>query len=151
MASRFKSKLFMVLSHSPVPFDQRALTVRLHFESWVQKNTRQHLFNSSKGWPLNIPFDPSPPGQGAHHFSLCHIWQLVAWGLGRGLGQRAVGRGARCPRRRRPFPFFSRLGLVLDTDSGFGDTTTATTETGLPPFSSNRKSPKYYRHFFWRF
>ena len=23
------------------------------------------------------------------------------------------------PRRRRPFRFFSRLGLVLDTDSGF--------------------------------
>ena len=35
MASRFKSKLCMVLSHSPQPFDQRALTVRLHFESRV--------------------------------------------------------------------------------------------------------------------
>ena len=28
------------------------------------KNTRQHLFNSSKGWPLNNPFGPSPSGQG---------------------------------------------------------------------------------------
>ena len=86
LASRFKSKLFMVLSHSPLPFDERALTVRLHFESWVLKNTRQHLFNSSKGWPLNNPFGPSPSGQGAHHFSRLLDLAVGGVGLGRGLG-----------------------------------------------------------------
>ena len=96
MSSRFKSKLCMVLSHSPQPFDQQALTVRLHFESWVLKNTRQHLFNSSKGWPLNIQFDPSPSGHGAHHFSLCHIWQLAAWALGVGWGSGPLGAATRC-------------------------------------------------------
>ena len=37
ISSRFKSKLCMVLSHTPQPFDQQALTVRLHFESWLLK------------------------------------------------------------------------------------------------------------------
>ena len=86
MASRFKSKLCMVLSHSPRPFDQQALTVRLHFESWVLKNTRQHLFNSFKCWPLNIPFEPSPSGQGAHHFFAMQYLAVGGVGLGRGLG-----------------------------------------------------------------
>ena len=38
----------MVLSHSPQPFDQKALNVRLHFESRVLKNTREHLFKIAK-------------------------------------------------------------------------------------------------------
>ena len=125
MASRFKSKLRMELSHSPQPFDQQALTVRLHFESRVLKNTRQRIFNSFKCWPLQIPFDLSPSGQGTHHFSLCHIWQLAAWGLGRGLGWRVVGRGDTLPPPSSAVSFFFRdLAFFGDSeDSGFGDTT----------------------------
>ena len=155
MASRFKSKLCMVLSHSPQPFDQRALAVRLHFESWVLKNTRQHLFSGFKCWPLNIPFDPSPSGQGAHHFSLCHIWQLTAWGLGVGWGSGPLGAATRSPRRRRPFHFFATR-LVLDTEFGFwghGGRTTDDDETGLTPdpHSKNGKSSKKISPIFWRF
>ena len=41
MASRFKSKLCMVLSHSPQPFDQQALTVvSLYFETRVLNHPR---------------------------------------------------------------------------------------------------------------
>ena len=84
----------------------------MHFESWVLKNTRQHLFNSSKGWPLNNPFGPSPSGQGAHHFSRLLDLAVGGVGLGRGLwGSGPLGAATRCPRRRRPFHFFSRLGL----------------------------------------
>ena len=72
----------------------------------VLNNARQHLFNSFKCWPLNIPFGPSSSGQGAHHFSLCHIWQLEAWALGVGWGSGPLGAATRCPRRRRPFHFF---------------------------------------------
>ena len=154
LASRFKSKLFMVLSHSPLPFDQRALTVRLHFESWVLKNTRQHLFNSPKGWPLNIPFDPSPSGQGAHHFSLCHIWQLAAWALGVGWGSGPLGAATRSPRRRRPFHFFRDLAFFGDSErSGFGLHDGRRRRNRAPPLkppgSSNRKSPNFYRQFFF--
>ena len=39
-ASRFKSKLRMVLLHCPQLFDQQALTVRLHFETRVLNNPR---------------------------------------------------------------------------------------------------------------
>ena len=161
LASRFKSKLFMVLSHSPLPFDQRALTVRLHFESWVLKNTRQHLFNSPKGWPLNIPFDPSPSGQGAHHFSLCHIWQLVAWALGVGWGSRPLGAATRCPRRRRPFHFFLATWpfLAIRNVRVLGFTTDDDDETGLPPLNplvlrtENRQifiANFFFQKKFWR-
>ena len=159
MASRFKSKLCMVLSHSPQTFDQQALAVRLHFESRVLKNTRQHLFNSFKCWPLNIPFDPSPSGQGAHLFryAIFGSWRRGPWAWVGGSGP--LGAAARSPRRRRPFHFFSRLGLVLDTDSGFGPTdddgrtTTDGRNRAHPrPHSKNRKSPKKISpKIFWRF
>ena len=147
MASRFKSKLFLVLSHSPQPFDQQAPTASLHFESRVLKNTRQHLFNSSKGWPLNIPFDPSPSGQGAHYFSLCHIWQLAAWALGVGWGSGPLGAATRCPRRRRPFHFFFATWpfLAIRNVRVLGFTTTdGRTKPGSPqtpiPRTENRQN-----------
>ena len=63
----------------------------------------------------------------------------------------ATGRWARrhaAPAVVGRFAFFSRLGLVLETDSGFaGHGQTADDETGLTPgpHSKNGKSPKFYR------
>ena len=133
--------------------------VSLKFECVGAEQPSLTLFNSFKCWPLNIPFDPSPSGQGAHHFSLCHIWQLAAWALGVGWGSGPLGAATRCPRRRRPFHFFSRLGLFWRFGTfGFWasrrTTDGRTDETGLTPDppSSNGKSPKFYRQiFFWRF
>ena len=162
MASRFKGKLRMVLSHSPQPFDQLALTDSLNFESRVLNSPRQHLFNSFKFWPLNIPFDPSPSGQGAHHFSLCHIGSWRRGALGVGWCSGPLGAATRSPRRRRPFHrdsawFLTKTRVLPDTDDGrrtADDGRRTTDETGLTPDpnSNNRKSPKFYRqNFFWRF
>ena len=153
MVSRFKSKLCMVLSHSPQPFDQQALTVRLHFESRVLKNTRQHLFNSFKCWLLNIPFDPSPSGQGAHLFryAIFGSWRRGALGVGWGSYGPLSAADTQPPPSSAVSFFFRDLAFFGDSeDSGFGDTTDGRTdETGLPPFSTNRKSPKFYRQFFF--
>ena len=109
MASRFVSCVWYC---HIVPYPLTASSNRpLHFESWELKNTRQHLFNSSKGWPLNNPFGPSPSGQGAHHISRLLDLTVGGVGLGRGWGSGPLGAATRCPRRRRPFNFFSRLGL----------------------------------------
>ena len=143
----------MVLSHSSLPFDQRSLTVRLHFESWVLKNTRQHLFNSSKGWPLNIPFDPSPSGQGAHLFryAIFGSWRLGALGVGWGSGP--LGAATRSPRRRRPFHFFRDSAWFLTQTRVLPDTTTdddgRRNRAHPRPHSKNRKSPKFIAKFFW--
>ena len=55
---------------------------------------------------MNIPFDPSPSGQGAHHFS--RLLHLAVGGvrLGVGWGSGPLGTATRCPPRRRPFHFF---------------------------------------------
>ena len=51
-----------------------------------------------------------------------------------GWGSGPLGAATRSPRRRLPFHFFSRLCLVLETDSGFGPTTDDDDdETGLTP------------------
>ena len=79
-------------------------------------------------------------------------------GCGAGVAAGCWARRHAAPAAVGRFIFFSRLGLVLDKDSGFagqdGRTDGRTTdETGLTPdpHSKNRKSPKFYRHFFWRF
>ena len=121
------------------------------------KITRQHLFNSLKCWPLNIPFDPSPSGQGAHHFSLCHIWQLAAWAWAwAGVG--VAGRWARrhaapavVGRFIRDLAFFGdseRSGFGLHDDDGRRRRRNRAPPL-KPPGSSNRKSPNFYRQIFF--
>ena len=162
MASRFKGMLCMVLSHSPQPFDQQALTVRLHFESWVLKNTRQHLFNSFKCglwislWTLHLR---------AKELTIFRYAIFGSWRRGPWAWAGVAGRWARrhaAPAVVGRFIFFSRLGLFWRFgNSGFGDTddgradgrTERTDETGLTPdpHSKNGKSPKILSPFFWRF
>ena len=71
--------------------------------------------------PMDVPFNPSTSCQGATHVFVVFLLHHDVT-----VGSPAV---------------VGRLGLALDTDSGFGDTTTD--ETGLPPLnppgSSNRK------------
>ena len=136
-------------------------TVRLHFESWVLKNTRQHLFNSSKGWPLNNPFGPSPSGQGAHHFSRLLDLTVGGVGLGRGWGSGPLGAATRCPRRRRPFHFFFATWpfLAIRNVRVLGTRTDDDDETGLPPLNplvlrtENRQifiANFFFQKKFWR-
>ena len=72
------------------------------------------------------------------------------WGWG---SYGPLGAATRSPRRRRPFHFFSRLGFVLDTGSGFGFRTTDDGRTTKPdspqtpiPRTGNRQ--KKYRQKF---
>ena len=75
--------------------------------------------------------------------------------MGVGWGSGPLGAATRCPRRRRPFHFFSRLGLFwrFGKLALWASGRTTTNEIGLPPnpYSKNRKSTKFYRHFIWRF
>ena len=132
------------------------------------KNTRQHLFNSSKGWPLNNPFGPSPSGQGAHHFS--RLLDLAVGGVGLAWAWAGVaGRWARrhaAPAVVGRFIFFRDLAFFGDSErSGFGlhgRRTTDDDETGLPPlnplvlrtenrqiFIANFFSKKFWRQIFF--
>ena len=125
---------------TPIPRTENRQNFIANFFFDDFKNTRQHLFNSSKGWPLNNPFGPSPSGQGAHHFSRLLDLAVGGVGLGRGLwGSGPLGAATRCPRRRRPFHFFSRLGLFWRFGTfGFWAsrrTTDDDDETGLPPLN----------------
>ena len=49
--------------------------------------------------------------------------------------------------------FFSRLGLVLDNDSGFGDTTTDGRNRAhpSPPFQEQKIAKNFTANLFWRF
>ena len=109
---------------------------------------------------FEYPIRPFTFGPRSSPFSLCHIWQLAAWALGVCWGSGPLGAATRCPRRRRPFHFFSRLGLVLDTDSGFAghDDGRRTTDDGRrnrahprPPFQEQKIAKNFIANFFWRF
>ena len=74
-----------------------------------------------------------------------------AWGWGSG----PLGAATRCPRRRRPFHFFSRLGLFwrFGTSGFWASRTDDDDETGLPPLNplvlrtENRQN--FIANFFW--
>ena len=75
-------------------------------------------------------------------FPNCRLWGWGSYG--------PLGAATRSPRRRQPFRFFSRLGLVLEADSGFAgqDGRRRNWVTPRPPFQEREiakiLSPKYF-------
>ena len=78
-------------------------------------------------------------------FPNCRLWGWGSYG--------PLGAATRSPRRRRPFHFFSRLGLVLDKDSGFaGQDDGRRTDDGRnrapPPFLRTENRQNFIANFF---